>query len=338
MAPGTLHEPHTTNITKPSSSGMMISVPLGRSPNVVDVHLLPFPAISVRPALKAQAFDFCIDALEPFRAAYGFSELTTFLGNCTPGPCSAARSQALSYGSALRRSFYHVDNLQANSFQDTDGNIISGNLQLSKNIEDRASDISFIELTANVDPNKLAPAGTTVSAPPCTVQFHLALPQETRSPTTSAAPSFVTTLFSPRMRGVSDSSAKRTTFVGDLDLLKSQDTFNRIFPSPSFAGVYSEDTIPACERFIKECQLQVFMQLLRIDYVGTVNRTDAATVNSVRSQTPGQTEIRQSSHLHRGFNRPLGFTRFAKAGIPCEDEPSTSMRCDEAFFRHFPCP
>ena len=91
-------------------------------------------------------------------------------------------------------------------------------------------------------------------------------------------------LLSPQLRNMfAGTSTKVMTYTGTYDFVDDQDAFNSTFPNPSFGDtehLYGENapsiTIP---KFIKTCQLEVLIQLMRIDYVGTASRSDPAVVN-----------------------------------------------------------
>jgi hypothetical protein len=105
-----------------------------------------------------------------------------------------------------------------------------------------------------------------------------------------------TVLFqSPRLAGVLTSSdATVTTYTGTYDFMNDQASFNKTFPSRTFASCNDDALVAEMNQFIDLCMLEVLLQLIRIDYVGdlspsltssTIGLTTA--LRNLKMRTPG---------------------------------------------------
>ena len=280
-----------TVLSKPALDDGWTSAQLGRHPDSLDLLFLELPHIASETDAKANAYDYAVDVLSPYGSQFGYNDISTVLSNLTPGNCTTARAQAVSYGRELRSCSHDIRYLQGDSFQDHEGNTF-GLFDLSEDPSQRAWDIARFRINASIDPNICAPEGVKIDRDPLAFSYCLDLPQtkfmNDLDDTSFAESALVPrhTLFSPRMKhAVLDTSDNgKSTFGGDLDILRDQETFAKTFPLQTFSGKDAKQVSTILDDFVNECQLQVFFQLLRLDYVGTSDRADVATIQSVTSK------------------------------------------------------
>ena len=162
-----------------SATPKMTEALLGRSSQQIQISLLPFPAISSSPILKAQAFDYCMDAINMHRTKFEFEELSSFISRQIPNGDGTALHQATELGLMLREAFFAVGNLQGTGFFDVNSRLVSDD-ELSRLPSYRPKNIAFAAFEATVDPAEYFPPGATASPiRPLLVPFRLALPQTT---------------------------------------------------------------------------------------------------------------------------------------------------------------
>jgi hypothetical protein len=97
-------------------------------------------------------------------------------------------------------------------------------------------------------------------------------------------------LLSPRMTAVlTSTSTSGSSYFGPLDFLDSQPAFDSIFPHPlpllvttSSLGVSVDSlSLPLLlDKFLDRCKFHLFVPIYRSDYVGTVARDDAASLQA----------------------------------------------------------
>jgi hypothetical protein len=89
--------PFTTKV----ASTTLLSAPLGRSSQQIQLLLIPFPKPSANSADKARAFDFCRQSLEANKDKFEFNVFSAFLAHHIPGSCNAALHQVTGFGTSL---------------------------------------------------------------------------------------------------------------------------------------------------------------------------------------------------------------------------------------------
>ena len=119
----------------------------------------------------------------------------------------------------------------------------------------------------------------------------------------SAAPGTFTSL-SPKMARILDSSnpGSLPTYLGSLNFLDDQDTFDSVFPAPL---PLDEDGQP-CDRtcstsvssrikdFLGRCELDLFANILRLDYVGSDSTTSPETIRQISDRLSRLSIVYQS--------------------------------------------
>ena len=159
----------------------MIDAPLGRSLRQIHISLLPFPDISEPNALKARAFDYCMDALTTHSDRFEFAELSSFITHHVPTNDGTALHQALELGTNLRHAAFDIRNLTGIGFFDEKNHRIDED-DLMKPPHQRPRDITFILLEALIHPQHYFPQGSSASNKhPLLLTFSLRLPQRTVS-------------------------------------------------------------------------------------------------------------------------------------------------------------
>ena len=159
----------------------MIDAPLGRSSRQIHISLLPFPDISEPNALKARAFDYCMDALTTHRDGFEFAELSSFITHHVPTSDGTALHQALDMGTAIRNAVFDIRNLTGIGFFDAKYHRIDED-DLMNPPHQRPKDIMFVLLEALIHPHHYFPQGSIVSdTHPLLLTFRLRLPQHTIS-------------------------------------------------------------------------------------------------------------------------------------------------------------
>ena len=105
-----------------------------------------------------------------------------------------------------------------------------------------------------------------------------------KNPKTKDAPT--TGLSSPKfaLGGTRNNGSTITTYAGDYRFLESQAAFDSTFPSRTFEGAQAKTVKASIDRFVGECQYSAFTQLLRIDYVGSLDRVDIRTVSNITAR------------------------------------------------------
>lgn len=159
----------------------LLSAPLGRSSQQIQLSLIPFPDPSANPTDKGRAFDYCRQALESNKHKFEFNEFSAFLAQHIPGACNAALHQVSGFGDSLRSAFFDVSNLQGDCFLYSDGTRVSQD-EFTLPARERPNDISIISVKVAVDPTAYTPEGTTVTSNPTMhMTYCLRLPQDTVS-------------------------------------------------------------------------------------------------------------------------------------------------------------
>ena len=100
-----------------------------------------------------------------------------------------------------------------------------------------------------------------------------------------------TGLSSPKfaLGGTRNNCSTITTYAGDYQFLESQADFDSTFPTRTFEGAQAKTVKASIDRFIGDCQYSAFTQLLRIDYVGSLDRVDIRTSATLLLASDGST-------------------------------------------------
>jgi len=105
-----------------------------------------------------------------------------------------------------------------------------------------------------------------------------------KNPKNKDAPA--TGLSSPKfaLGGTRNNGSTITTYAGDYRFLESQADFDSTFPTRTFEGAQAKTVKASIDRFIDECQYSAFTQLLRIDYIGSLDRVDICTISNITAR------------------------------------------------------
>jgi hypothetical protein len=343
----------TTPPTRVAATSLL-SVPLGRSSQQIQLSLIPFPKASANPADKARAFDFCRQSLEANKHKFEFNEFTAFL---------ALHILAHVMPPSIKSPELVRPNLHGEGFLYSDGNQVD-EADFSLPPKERPANISLFSVGVAVKPTAYAPEGVSImNTPAMHLTFCLTLPQDTvytatgrnmladfgtpkktrtleefaidelgnndwsavglpngtnlledydldalvrmpgnkrkalvqRSAASKAKPVSSMLHQSPRLAGVfTRSDTTVTTYTGDYDFMNDQGSFDKTFPSRTFAGPNAATHTSATHKFIDLCMLETLFQLLRIDYVGNLSPSVTsstigltAALRSLKMRAPG---------------------------------------------------
>ena len=111
----------------PASSDAFLCLTLGRSANAIDLLVPPAPPIQAATDLKARCFDFLSDLLLEHSLLYSSAELITAFGHI-PSSSYNASLEASDCCSAIKSSFFLLDNLVTLGFRDHNGDSISNSI------------------------------------------------------------------------------------------------------------------------------------------------------------------------------------------------------------------
>ena len=201
-----------TPLTKIAATSLL-SAPLGRSSQQIQLPLIPFPEPSADPADKAQAFDFCKQSLETNKHKFKFNEFSAFFSHHIPGSCNAALHQVTGFGASLRAAFFDVTNLHGDGFFYSNYTRVE-EAEFNRAAKQRPADISVFSVRVAVDPAAYAPKGVTVmNNPVLHMTYCLNLPQETVY--TSTGQTSYNTVSTPRKKHMLEDFTSEVTGATD---------------------------------------------------------------------------------------------------------------------------